>query len=112
MRLGVVGSRAFPHLDAVRAFIATLAPETVVVTGGAAGVDRAVERAARARHLAVEVRRAQWYRYGNAAGRIRNGELVAAVDQLVVFWDGVSRGTAHVIQLAETHHKPIRVISS
>lgn len=50
---------------------------------------------------------ARWERYGNPAGPIRNREMLAylleAPDRrgVVVFWDGVSRGTADMIRAAE-----------
>ena len=49
MRIGIVGSRRRTDRDAVEACIAELAPDTVVVTGGARGPDRWAEQAARAR---------------------------------------------------------------
>jgi hypothetical protein len=51
----VAGSRRRTDREAVEAFIAELAPETVVVTGGAQGPDQWAEEAARARGLAVAV---------------------------------------------------------
>ena len=39
MRLGIVGSRSFPRLDLVVAYVESLPKGTVVVSGGAIGVD-------------------------------------------------------------------------
>jgi SLOG cluster4 family len=109
MRIAVVGSRNYPNLVQVRDFVAALDPATIVVTGGARGVDREVERAARDAHLSIVILPALWYKYGNKAGPIRNAEIVATVDQVVAFWDGMSPGTASVIALAEKANKPLRV---
>ena len=38
-RLGIVGSRHFPARDGVGSFVASLPPDTVIVSGGAEGVD-------------------------------------------------------------------------
>jgi hypothetical protein len=55
MRVGVVGSRRRTDREALDAFIVSLAPDTIVVTGGAQGPDQWAEEAARARGLAVVV---------------------------------------------------------
>jgi hypothetical protein len=52
-RIGIIGSRR--RSDRGEACIAELAPDTVVVTGGARGPDRWAEEAARARGLGVVV---------------------------------------------------------
>jgi predicted Rossmann fold nucleotide-binding protein DprA/Smf involved in DNA uptake len=55
MRIGIVGSRRRTDRSMVEACIAELAPDTVVVTGGARGPDRWAVQAARARGLGVVV---------------------------------------------------------
>ena len=99
-RLAIVGSRVFRNLELVRRFVRSLKPTTVVVSGGAGGVDTAAEGAARLRGLSTEVFPAHWSKLGRSAGPIRNRQIVNAVEGLVAFWDGKSRGTAHVIKLA------------
>lgn len=47
--VGIVGSRDFPRLGWVEKFVEQLRDETVVVSGGARGVDKAAADAARAR---------------------------------------------------------------
>ena len=49
--VGIVGSRDFPKPEAVWEFVKRLDPETTIVSGGARGVDKAAENAARV-HLA------------------------------------------------------------
>lgn len=47
--MGIVGSREFPHLDDVRAFVHSLVekyPQAVIVSGGAKGVDTTAEQEA------------------------------------------------------------------
>jgi hypothetical protein len=71
-----------------------------VVSGGARGVDSWAVDFARARGLHFEEYPADWDRYGKSAGYHRNRDLVDKADFVVAFWDGVSRGTFHTIQLA------------
>lgn len=49
--VGIVGSRDFPRLDVVNAFVHRLRDGTEVVSGGARGVDRAAVLTAKARGL-------------------------------------------------------------
>jgi len=55
LRIGIVGSRRRTDREGIETYIAQLAPETVVITGGARGPDRWAEEAARARGLTVTV---------------------------------------------------------
>ncbi len=48
-RIAIVGSRGLPRPDLIEAFVASLPAGTVVVSGGARGVDTVAEQAARER---------------------------------------------------------------
>jgi len=72
-----------------------------VLCGGARGVDALGERCAEERGIKVEYHRADWVKYGRAAGAVRNGEMAKYADGLVAVWDGESRGTGHMIALAK-----------
>lgn len=112
MRLMICGSRDFKPLSLVKDYIDALPSDTVIVTGGARGVDAAAEAYARARGLRVALYMAQWGTKGRGAGFIRNAEMVADCDQGVAFWDGSSRGTAHSIGLLRAAGKLREVITS
>ena len=100
MRVAIVGSRGYLDLDSVVSYVADLPVDTVVITGGAKGVDEAAEKAARERGLDVVVHYANWTLYGKAAGQIRNQVVVDDCDRLVAFWDGISPGTRGAISAA------------
>ena len=53
---------------------------------------------------------ADWERYGKAAGYIRNKEMAQNADALVAFWDGESRGTKSMIDLAKEYDLAVRVL--
>lgn len=109
--VAIIGSREFSRPGLVRAFVAALPPGTCVVSGGARGVDRVAEAAARARDDLPEplVLLAAWRRPDGsqdlAAGFRRNRLIVSACDRLVAFWDGESPGTGHSIELARAAGK-------
>lgn len=109
--VAIVGSRAWPYPQAVIDYVAKLPANTVVVSGGAKGVDTWAEQAARQRGLDVKVFPADWNTYGKSAGFRRNADIVNACDELTSFWDGVSRGTAHSVELARKAGKPVTVIT-
>ena len=110
MRLAIVGSREYAHPDKVRGFVSNLAADTVVVSGGARGVDTWAAEAAKARGLEVQIFPAMWGAYGKRAGFMRNKQIVEAADGVVAFWDGQSKGTQHTISLAKEAGKPVRII--
>ena len=113
-RVGVVGSRDFADLDAVAALVVKLPPGTVLVSGGARGVDRVAEQTARRIGLAVDIRHPQIYDGAPRSTVVkalfaRNLEILLAVDCLAIFWDGESRGTAHMIEQAGRRGIPHKV---
>lgn len=99
--VGIVGARDHGNLAQLDAEVDALAPETVVVSGGARGADGYGVARARARGLRTVVLEADWNRGGRVAGFQRNGEVVAVVDRLVAAtWWGC-RGTLDTIAKAE-----------
>lgn len=108
-RVAIVGSRDWTDLRQVREFVGTLPIGTVVVSGGARGVDKATADAARARGLGVEEHLPDYARYGRSAPLIRNGDIVARADFVVAFWDGTSRGTKDAIDRAERLGKRVHL---
>lgn len=111
-RVAIVGSRRFPALWLVRAFIADLPPGTIVVSGGASGVVTAAAEAAKDRSLSVVEYHADWDGLGRKAGPIRNHRIVMDADRIVAFWDGVSRGTLNSVRIAHDLGKPVQIIDA
>jgi hypothetical protein len=109
VKVAIVGSRQYPDLDAVREYVRGLPPGTIVVSGGAQGVDKVAELEAKEQGLNVEIWYPRWDLHGKGAGFARNKAIVHAADRVVAFWDGVSRGTLHTIETAERMKKPVDV---
>lgn len=107
MRVAIVGSRTYTKLTEVYSYIKCLPPDTIIVSGGARGVDTAAEHAARQFRLAVQVFLPDWTTHGKKAGFIRNAQIVNNSDKLVAFWDGESKGTLHSILLAQQKGIPV-----
>lgn len=129
MYVGFAGSRDYPDLLQVGAYVTGLEDDDVVVSGGARGVDRAAERMALdmdmrvvsfrplnlvqgQRPWAIE-RVMQWKgdrrdlvlpeRYPSfaAAAYVRNDYIVELSDKVVIFWDGHSNGTKDTLRKAQ-----------
>lgn len=74
---------------------------SVVISGTARGVDRLGERYAKEHNLPVEKYPADWDRYGKSAGYRRNELMAERAEALLALWDGESRGTKHMIDIAK-----------
>ena len=111
-RVAIVGSREYPHLEHVAAYVNQLPMNAVIVSGGAKGVDLAAENAAKARRMKTVIFLPDWDTHGKAAGFIRNQDIVAACDRLVAFSHQASKGTANSIQLARQAGKQVAIYDS
>jgi len=53
---------------------------------------------------------ADWNKYGKSAGYKRNEEMAKYADALIAFWDGKSKGTKHMIDLAKRYGLKVKVV--
>lgn len=87
MKVIVCGSREWSDRATIRAWLARCPKGTIVVHGAAAGADDLAGQEAEA--LGFEVRRypADWNQHGNAAGPLRNQQMldVEAPDAVLAF---------------------------
>lgn len=104
MNVIVAGSRGVTdYLQVVEAMSnATLfgIVPTCVFSGTARGVDRLGERWASEQGVLIRYFPADWDTLGKRAGYVRNAQMADSADALVALWDGDSRGTKHMIDLA------------
>ena len=129
-RVAVVGSRAHPNLDIVHAYVRSLPPGTVVVSGGAEGVDRAAEEAAIECGLCVIVcepvpeievmllephddgahrHRARPAIAGRDCTIYRNTRIAVLCDRMVVFPDGSKGGCWDAAREAVRFLRPVEI---
>jgi predicted Rossmann fold nucleotide-binding protein DprA/Smf involved in DNA uptake len=109
MKVAIIGSRNYAKLHLVQKMVEVLPPGCILISGGARGVDTIAEKAARSRGLTVQVFPAEWRKYGRGAGIRRNRDIIAHADVVLAFWNGISPGTEHSIQLAKSLGKPVQV---
>lgn len=112
-RVIIAGGRDFQDYPMLRqtmdSLLSNIQDDIVVVCGKARGADTLGERYAQERGYTVHTFFADWEKWGKAAGFIRNEEMANNADALVAFWDGESRGTKHMIELAKRYQLKVRV---
>ncbi len=106
MKIAIVGSRGVTVSD-LESYISG---NEEIVSGGAAGVDSCAAEYAKKNGLKLTELLPQYERYGRAAPIVRNKKIVDYADEILVFWDGSSKGTLSVIKYAERVGKPCRVV--
>ena len=74
-----------------------------VVSGHANGVDKLGELYGKKNNIPVDVYPANWPEHGKSAGYKRNKEMATNAEALVAIWDGESKGTLNMINLAKQH---------
>ena len=86
-----------------------------IVSGTAKGADKLGERFAEDYNIKIKRLPANWDLYGKSAGYRRNEEMALYAKQdngvLIAFWDGKSKGTKHMIQLANRHELRVFVVN-
>lgn len=114
MKLIIAGSRELESYrvvsKAIDEFIKEHGPVTEIVSGTARGIDRLGEKYAKDHHIALRLFPANWDYFGKRAGYVRNEEMAKYADACLAVWDGKSKGTDHMIQLAQNYHLCIKVV--
>lgn len=81
-----------------------------IVSGRANGADKLGEKYAEKNGYDIAYFPANWNKYGKRAGYLRNEEMAEYADALIAYWDGKSRGTKHMIDLAKKHNLHVRIV--
>lgn len=115
-KLIVAGGRNFRDYERLSTELFALAEgelnaESVeIVSGMARGADALGYHFAQAEGVLCHQFPADWDKYGKGAGYRRNQQMADFSDGLIAFWDGVSRGTAHMIQTMKRQGKPVWIV--
>ena len=124
LRIIIAGSRDFNDYKllktSIRDILKNISLDDInkikIISGTARGADQLGERFAKQFKLDVVKFPADWDRFGKRAGYIRNEEMAKYsvkdnnYGMLVAFWDGKSRGTKHMIDLAKKHGLEVHVV--
>ena len=115
-RIVIAGCRDYNNYNEAKKYISYYLNDIrkqnniVILSGCATGADALGERYAKENGFKVEKYPANWEKYGKYAGPKRNKEMAKNCDCVICFWDGKSKGTKSMINLAREYKKPIRII--
>lgn len=107
MKLLIVGSRSIKNFDLSDYVTYEV---DMIISGGANGVDSLAEEYADKKKLSKIIIRPRYDLYGRAAPIKRNEIMVDMADEVLVIWDGVSRGTKYTADYAKKKNKPVRIV--
>ena len=118
-RVIVAGTREFDNYLLLRMkltdYLLSIPDEEIeIISGTARGADKLGEQYASDYNLKCIKFPADWNTYGKSAGYRRNAEMAKYASQehgvLFAFWDGKSKGTKHMIDLAYKYNLETYVI--
>lgn len=112
MKVIISGGRNFndyKHLCQVCDTILSKQTEVEIVSGTANGADKLGEKYANDNGYSIKRFPADWDKHGKSAGYKRNAQMAEYADALIAFWDGKSRGTKNMIDLAKRAGLKIKV---
>ena len=117
MRVIIAGGRDFTNVNVMAETLNNLQDvdhvieieKLTLICGMARGADLTAYKLFSEVGLPVKMYPADWDQYGKSAGYIRNNKMADVADMLIAFWDGESRGTAHMINTMKQQHKPVFV---
>lgn len=117
MRLIIAGTRDFNDFDFLNTetlkFIKTVRnPEEdiIIISGCARGADKLGERFAHRYGLKLHKLPADWKLYGKLAGYRRNRDMAEIATHCICFWDGKSKGTKSMIDIATQKDLILKVV--
>ena len=111
IKIGVIGSRSFNDYELLKRVLDEyLGKVWVVVSGGAKGADSLGEKWANENNIKTCIYKPDWDTHGKGAGMIRNKDIVEDSDIIIAFWNSLSRGTEHSINLAKKMDKEVRIV--
>ncbi len=103
MKVLVCGSRDWDNASFIHDSLAQLPKDAEVIEGGARGADEMARQSATELGLDVVEYPANWERFGNSAGPLRNIKMLdrEQPDLVIAFQANNSKGTQHMIDQAK-----------
>ena len=108
MKLLVAGSRSIKEYDLEGLVLEGV---TLIITGGASGIDEIAEEYADKKRISKLVLRPRYELYGKGGPLKRNEKMVELCDMALVIWDGRSRGSRYTIEQAKKMGKQVTVVT-
>lgn len=116
-RIIIAGSRSFDDYkllkDKMNYYLQSKVDEgynIIIISGTARGADKLGEKYAEEMGYKIERYPANWD-LGKSAGYKRNVEMAKVADACVVFYNGTSPGTKHMINISNERKLPLRIVN-
>ena len=112
MKVIIAGSRAFQDYELLKSTCDKMlehVQDVEIVSGTANGADKLGEKYAAENGFPVKQFPADWANLGKRAGFVRNSQMAEYADALIAFWDGKSKGTKMMIEIAQKEGLLIKV---
>lgn len=84
--------------------------DPIMIEGAAREIDLIAKAYAVENDWEIEEYPADWDKHGRSAGYIRNDIMVKKADEVLILWDGKSKGTKHSINLCKKYNKPHKIV--
>lgn len=110
MKVIIAGSRtAVSYQSVVKAVQDSGFDITEIISGGARGADTLGEAYAKNNNITLTIMKAEWDKLGKSAGYRRNEQMARYGEAVIALWDGESRGTMHMIEIAKRLGLPLYI---
>ncbi len=110
----IAGSRNFNDYDLLKSkclyYLQNKLSNITIISGIANGADKLGERFAKEYNLSIKQYPADWNKYGKSAGYLRNIEMAENAHAVIVFWDGKSKGTKHMIDISKKYNLLLKIV--
>lgn len=107
MKLLIAGSRSIGDIDLSKYISKDV---DLIISGGASGIDTLAEKYADDHKMSKLIVRPQYKLYGRAAPLKRNEQMVDFADEVLIIWDGKSKGTKYTLEYAKKKNKKTDLI--
>lgn len=101
--LAISGSRHFSDYSYISNILSEYdLSDCIIHVGDAKGVDSCVRNYCKEHNIPHKIFYADWHKFGNSAGPIRNQSMICDASHLIAFPSKDSKGTIHAIKYAES----------
>jgi len=113
MKVVIAGGRTFDNYELLKTKCDEILKDysdIEIVSGTAKGADKLGEMYSKEKGYGLKLFPADWKKFGKSAGIRRNEQMSDYSDMLIAFWDGLSKGTKHMIDYSNRKKLDVRVV--